>query len=138
MKLGNKEPAPKPAKAEAWRDPDEAPARDAAWLDSKTEAELADLDEDFDDDRFLESYRRALCLSCDSVVSTALVAICFLAQRRRMCVWLWLGSTSPRAAAFVMLKGCGMHLRTASSSLPAILGYGPPVHMPAVQEAAHG
>ena len=60
MKLGNKEPAPKPAKAEAWTDPDRAPARDAAWLDGKTEAELADLDEEeFDDDRFLESYRRA-------------------------------------------------------------------------------
>ena len=60
MKLGNKEAAPKPAKAEAWTDPDVAPARDATWLDSKTEAELADLDEEFDDDRFLESYRRAL------------------------------------------------------------------------------
>ena len=61
MKLGNKEPAPKTAKAEAWTDPDQAPARDTAWLDSRTEAELADLDEEFDDDRFLESYRFALC-----------------------------------------------------------------------------
>ncbi len=58
VKHGNKEPAPKPAKAEAWTDPDRAPARDAAWLDSKTEEELADLDEEFDDDRFLDAYRR--------------------------------------------------------------------------------
>ena len=59
VKHGNKEPTPKPAKAEAWTDPDRAPARDAAWLDSKTEEELADLDEEFDDDRFLDAYRCA-------------------------------------------------------------------------------
>lgn len=50
---------PKPAKAEAWSDPgDRAVRKDTQWLDTKTEDELGELDDEFDDDRFLDEYRR--------------------------------------------------------------------------------
>ena len=49
---------PKPVKAEPWSDPgDRAARKDTQWLDSKTEDELGDLDDEFDDDRFLDEYR---------------------------------------------------------------------------------
>ena len=58
-KLGNLPPKPP-----AFKPPPFAPAPDAdslpkdkAWLDSKNEDELEDLEDDLDDDRFLEEYR---------------------------------------------------------------------------------
>ncbi|OMO73665.1 Thioredoxin-like protein [Corchorus capsularis] len=59
-KLGNlpaKPPAFKPAPFEPAPDPDSAP-KDESWIDKKTEEELEDLEDDLDDDRFLEDYRK--------------------------------------------------------------------------------
>ncbi|XP_074267446.1 uncharacterized protein LOC141590784 [Silene latifolia] len=59
-KLGNL-----PEKPPAFKPPDFTPAddedslpKDKSWIDSKTHDELEDLEDDFDDDRFLEDYRR--------------------------------------------------------------------------------
>ncbi|MED6138259.1 hypothetical protein PIB30_072573 [Stylosanthes scabra] len=59
-KLGNlpeKPPAFKPLPFTPAPDPDSLP-KDKAWLDSKNEDELEDLEDDLDDDRFLEEYRK--------------------------------------------------------------------------------
>ncbi|KAE8656335.1 54S ribosomal protein L23 [Hibiscus syriacus] len=59
-KLGNlppKPPAFKPPPFEPAPDPDSAP-KDKSWIDQKTEEELQDLEDDLDDDRFLEEYRK--------------------------------------------------------------------------------
>ncbi|KAL0450775.1 UNVERIFIED_CONTAM: Viral IAP-associated factor [Sesamum latifolium] len=37
---------------------DESKPKDKAWIDEKTEEELEDLEDDLDDDRFLEDYRK--------------------------------------------------------------------------------
>ncbi|KAL8141810.1 hypothetical protein V2J09_014842 [Rumex salicifolius] len=59
-KLGNL-----PAKAPAFKPPGYVPAededtkpKDRSWIDSKTEEELEDLEDDLDDDRFIEEYRK--------------------------------------------------------------------------------
>lgn len=55
-KMGNlppKEPIPK---ADPWA-PEEEKQKDRAWLDSKGEEELEELDDELEDDRFLEAYR---------------------------------------------------------------------------------
>ncbi|OIW12252.1 hypothetical protein TanjilG_06041 [Lupinus angustifolius] len=59
-KLGNlppKEPAFKPPPFTPNPDSDSIP-KDKDWIDSKNEDELQDLEDDFDDDRFLEEYRK--------------------------------------------------------------------------------
>lgn len=59
-KLGNlppKPPAFKPAPFEPATDPDSVP-KDRSWIDQKTEEELEELEDDLDDDRFLEEYRK--------------------------------------------------------------------------------
>ncbi|CAI9089758.1 OLC1v1024391C1 [Oldenlandia corymbosa var. corymbosa] len=59
-KLGNlppKEPAFKPPPFTPAEDPDSKP-KDKSWIDDKTEEELDDLEDELDDDRFLEEYRR--------------------------------------------------------------------------------
>ncbi|KAK7266909.1 hypothetical protein RIF29_19570 [Crotalaria pallida] len=59
-KLGNlpeKAPAFKPPSFTPAHDPDSLP-KDKAWLDSKNEDELQDLEDDLDDDRFLQEYRK--------------------------------------------------------------------------------
>ncbi|KAL4335900.1 hypothetical protein GQ457_07G022780 [Hibiscus cannabinus] len=59
-KLGNlppKPPAFKPPPFEPAPDPDSA-CKDKSWIDQKTEEELEDLEDDLDDDRFLEEYRK--------------------------------------------------------------------------------
>ncbi|KAB2064685.1 hypothetical protein ES319_A09G037800v1 [Gossypium barbadense] len=59
-KLGNlppKPPAFKPPPFEPAPDPDSAP-KDKSWIDAKTEDELDELEDDLDDDRFLEEYRK--------------------------------------------------------------------------------
>ncbi|GLU11426.1 hypothetical protein SLE2022_281740 [Rubroshorea leprosula] len=59
-KLGNlppKPPAFKPPSFEPAPDPDSAP-KDKPWIDQKTEEELEELEDDLDDDRFLEEYRK--------------------------------------------------------------------------------
>ncbi|XVF60086.1 hypothetical protein PTKIN_Ptkin08bG0015300 [Pterospermum kingtungense] len=59
-KLGNlppKPPAFKPDPFEPAPDPDSAP-KDKSWIDEKTEEELEELEDDLDDDRFLEEYRK--------------------------------------------------------------------------------
>ncbi|GFP84925.1 viral iap-associated factor homolog [Phtheirospermum japonicum] len=59
-KLGNlpeKPPAFKPAPFAPAEDEDSKPI-DKAWIDGKTEEELEDLEDDLDDDRFLEDYRK--------------------------------------------------------------------------------
>lgn len=61
-KLGNLPPKPPTFKPPAF-----APAEDEdlkpkgkAWIDQKTEDELEDLEDDLDDDRFLQEYRSSL------------------------------------------------------------------------------
>ncbi|KAE9612553.1 hypothetical protein Lal_00005899 [Lupinus albus] len=59
-KLGNlppKEPVFKPPPFTPNPDSDSIP-KDKDWIDSKNEDELLDLEDDFDDDRFLEDYRK--------------------------------------------------------------------------------
>ncbi|KAI3452544.1 hypothetical protein Pfo_009208 [Paulownia fortunei] len=59
-KLGNLPPKPppfKPAPFAPAEDEDSKP-KDKAWIDEKTEEELEDLEDDLDDDRFLEDYRK--------------------------------------------------------------------------------
>lgn len=61
-KLGNlppKPPAFKPPSFTPAEDPDSKP-KDKAWVDDKTEEELEDLEDDLDDDRFLQEYRYLL------------------------------------------------------------------------------
>lgn len=56
IKLGNMHPRPKkepPPKFEG----EQTIIRDAAWIAGKDRAELADLDDDFADDRMLEAIR---------------------------------------------------------------------------------
>lgn len=58
-KLGNlpeKPPAFKPPSFTPAQDEDSVP-KDKAWIDEKSEQELEELEEDLDDDRFLEEYR---------------------------------------------------------------------------------
>ncbi|XVF16236.1 hypothetical protein REPUB_Repub10bG0014100 [Reevesia pubescens] len=62
-KLGNlppKPPAFKPDPFDPAPDPDSAP-KDKSWIDEKTEEELENLEDDLDDDRFLEEYRFPEC-----------------------------------------------------------------------------
>ncbi|XP_054789752.1 uncharacterized protein LOC129295278 [Prosopis cineraria] len=59
-KLGNlppKPPAFKPPPFTPAPDEDSVP-KDKAWIDDKTEQELEELEDDLDDDRFLEEYRK--------------------------------------------------------------------------------
>ena len=58
-KLGNLPPKPPPFKPPSFTpstDEESAP-KDKAWIDDKTEQELEDLEDDLDDDRFLQEYR---------------------------------------------------------------------------------
>lgn len=58
-KLGNlppKPPAFKPPSFTPAPDEDSIP-KDKSWIDEKTEEELEDLEDDLNDDRFLEEYR---------------------------------------------------------------------------------
>lgn len=59
-KLGNLPPKPPPFKPPAFmpaEDEDSKP-KDKGWIDKKTEEELEDLEDDLDEDRFLEEYRK--------------------------------------------------------------------------------
>ncbi|XP_051133147.1 uncharacterized protein LOC127252852 isoform X3 [Andrographis paniculata] len=59
-KLGNlpaKAPAFKPSPFTPAEDKDSKP-KDKSWIDEKTEEELEDLEDDLDDDRFLDEYRK--------------------------------------------------------------------------------
>lgn len=59
-KYGNLPPKPpvfKPDPFAPAQDEDSKP-KDKSWIDNKTEEELEDLEDDLDDDRFLEEYRR--------------------------------------------------------------------------------
>ena len=69
-KLGNlppKAPAFKPPSFTPAEDPDSKP-KDKAWVDDKTEEELEDLEDDLDDDRFLQEYRYLLTFFIFGVV----------------------------------------------------------------------
>lgn len=68
-KLGNlppKPPAFKPPSFTPASDPDSIP-KDKSWIDSKTHDELEDLEDDLDDDRFLEEYRYRAFFYCFSL-----------------------------------------------------------------------
>lgn len=54
--LPEKPPAFKPPPFTPASDPDTLP-RDKSWLESKTHDELEDLEDELDDDRFLQEYR---------------------------------------------------------------------------------
>jgi hypothetical protein len=58
IRLGNMAPKPKPWKPEAYK-PEQEEQKDKEWLDNKNEGELAELDDEFQDDRALEEYRCA-------------------------------------------------------------------------------
>ncbi|KAF2305981.1 hypothetical protein GH714_009243 [Hevea brasiliensis] len=63
IKLGNlppKPPAFKPPSFTPAPDEDSIP-KDKSWIDEKTEEELEDLEDDLNDDRFLEEYRYQEC-----------------------------------------------------------------------------
>lgn len=68
-KLGNlpkKPPAFKPPSFTPADDEDSKP-KDKAWIDGRTEEELEDLEDDLDDDRFLEEYRYSIHVSISKV-----------------------------------------------------------------------
>jgi len=56
-KLGNFAPKPKPPKAAAW-EPEAPESTGVEWVDKRDEQELAEAEDDFKDDRFLEDYRQ--------------------------------------------------------------------------------
>jgi hypothetical protein len=58
IRLGNMAPKPKPWKPDAYT-PEQEEQKDKEWLDKKDEEELAELDDEFQDDRALEEYRWA-------------------------------------------------------------------------------
>uniref|UniRef100_A0A383WQD4 Phosducin thioredoxin-like domain-containing protein n=1 Tax=Tetradesmus obliquus TaxID=3088 RepID=A0A383WQD4_TETOB len=57
IRLGNMAPKPKPWKPDAYT-PEQEEQKDKEWLDKKDEEEIAELDDEFQDDRALEEYRR--------------------------------------------------------------------------------
>ncbi|GMH03947.1 hypothetical protein Nepgr_005786 [Nepenthes gracilis] len=59
-KLGNLPAKPPPFKPPPFMpaEDEDAKRRDKSWIDSKTEEELEDLEDDIGDDRFLEEYRK--------------------------------------------------------------------------------
>lgn len=68
-KLGNlpkKPPAFKPPSFTPADDEDSKP-KDKVWIDGRTEEELEDLEDDLDDDRFLEEYRYSIHVSVSKV-----------------------------------------------------------------------
>nr|XP_043606328.1 phosducin-like protein 3 [Erigeron canadensis]XP_043606329.1 phosducin-like protein 3 [Erigeron canadensis] len=72
-KLGNlppKAPVFKPDPFTPAEDEDSKP-KDKNWIDHKTEEELEDLEDDLDDDRFLEEYRRKRLAEMKQVVKIA-------------------------------------------------------------------
>ncbi|KAL7609123.1 uncharacterized protein LOC111893525 [Lactuca sativa] len=72
-KLGNlppKPPAFKPDPFTPAEDEDSKP-KDKNWIDNKTEEELEDLEDDLDDDRFLEEYRRKRLAEMKQIVKVA-------------------------------------------------------------------
>lgn len=56
VKYGNFKPREKPEKPERWA-PKEDHQKDKNWINTKDENELEELDDDLDDDRFMEEYR---------------------------------------------------------------------------------
>lgn len=56
-KIGNLPPKPPKWKPEPFQ-PESEEAKDRDWIDGRKEDELEDLEDDFDDDQFLEEYRR--------------------------------------------------------------------------------
>jgi len=56
-KLGNLPPKPPAFKPPPFTPSSDNQPKDKTWIDSKTSEELEDLDDDLDDDRFLEEYR---------------------------------------------------------------------------------
>ncbi|KAF5755215.1 putative phosducin, thioredoxin-like domain, Thioredoxin-like superfamily [Helianthus annuus] len=72
-KLGNlppKPPAFKPDPFTPAEDEDSKP-KDKNWIDNKTEEQLEDLEDDLDDDRFLQEYRRKRLAEMKKVVKIA-------------------------------------------------------------------
>lgn len=72
-KLGNlppKAPVFKPDPFTPAEDEDSKP-KDKNWIDNKTEEELEDLEDDLDDDRFLEEYRRKRLAEMKQIVKIA-------------------------------------------------------------------
>ncbi|XP_071694117.1 uncharacterized protein [Rutidosis leptorrhynchoides] len=72
-KLGNlppKEPVWKPDPFTPAQDDNSLP-KDANWIDHKTQEELEDLEDDLDDDRFLQEYRRKRLAEMKQVVKIA-------------------------------------------------------------------
>ncbi|KAI3699886.1 hypothetical protein L2E82_44493 [Cichorium intybus] len=72
-KLGNlppKAPVFKPDPFTPADDEDSKP-KDKTWIDNKTEEELEDLEDDLDDDRFLEEYRRKRLAEMKKIVKIA-------------------------------------------------------------------
>lgn len=67
--LPPKPPAFKPPSFTPASDPDSIP-KDKSWIDSKAHDELEDLEDDLDDDRFLQEYRYSLFFYCFSYKKT--------------------------------------------------------------------
>eukprot|EP00245_Coleochaete_scutata_P006147 TRINITY_DN20326_c0_g1_i1.p1 TRINITY_DN20326_c0_g1~~TRINITY_DN20326_c0_g1_i1.p1 ORF type:complete len:249 (-),score=61.77 TRINITY_DN20326_c0_g1_i1:510-1256(-) len=57
VKYGNRVAKPKPEKV-PWEAAPEAGPKDKEWLDAKSAEDLEDLEDEVDDDRFMEEYRR--------------------------------------------------------------------------------
>ena len=78
-KMGNL-PAKEPVKAADPFTPERDETKNKEWVDSKAVDELAELDDEFDDDRFLEQYRStsvppAVFVSCQLCALLAYIAV---------------------------------------------------------------
>ena len=74
-KMGNFPPKEPPSKPDPWT-PDKGDSRDADWLDSRDEKELEDLEDEFEDDRFLEQYRQVAADTSGPAASGGEVSSC--------------------------------------------------------------
>ena len=99
-KMGNLPPKEPPSKPDPWT-PDKGDARDTDWLDSRDEKELEDLEDDFEDDRFLEQYRQVLLPLVLQQLQRQF-AVCLLLLSRQRCrvaqhslAALWLAPCHP-------------------------------------------
>ena len=104
-KMGNLPPKEPPSKPDPWT-PDKGDARDAGWLDSRDEKELEDLEEEFEDDRFLEQYRQAAAGTFDSAAAAGEMSICSGICRvaRHTLAAIVAGSVSPGSASCALVQ----------------------------------
>ena len=107
-KMGNLPPKEPPSKPDPWT-PEKGDARDADWLDSRDEKELEDLEDEFEDDRFLEQYRQVAAGTYGPVVPGREVSTCSVLESAKQMDSAELPST--------LLPHCGWLRATRYSQL---------------------